>query len=524
MVTITSPFKDNAYCKALILKQITGDYFLAYCLNLELVNVDEFLKDPELEKKLTSLQLETLNHLYELLIDFRKQMINQPFIDPNIQKCLRQFFVDGKSYYSSFFLKNGGVIKDGFEKVVGKDILDFSIEIFPFLLFTPYEKSFSEGFLSEFQFTTLAAYSSSIEEIRKVINNNGRIIISDSFPDGIKSLFSKFGLSSETVEIGSSKIKIDSIPIILAKNAFFKSVAYSNYDINFYLELLCKEYNIFLELLSGKESRELFIGVKGLLLSDGSWFGKFFNILEIRSLESPALPYDVNLGTFTDESGRVFVDGAIIELKNLNNLGSVSIEKIRICLDLAFLITCKAKGLYSLNFFVEYSNMTLHPPIQIYMSFNSHLKVSSEHFSNVEILFLKLIKLDLDSIKLGIDSLLSSARNDKESIGFIFAIIFWENLFGEQGETTFKICNSLARIYKKIEDNSNVFDEFKKIYNTRSRYVHGNIPDNDQEFRILKNRIKEVSCNIIEYLVENDPELLIMKNSSLRNKRVFEYY
>jgi hypothetical protein len=59
--------------------------------------------------------------------------------------------------------------------------------------------------------------------------------------------------------------------------------------------------------------------------------------------------------------------------------------------------------------------------------------------------------------------------------GFIDAVISWENLFGAAGETSLRVCGSLARLLHPNDSPTRTafFKRTKKIYDKRSRLVHG---------------------------------------------------
>ncbi|MDI2019737.1 HEPN domain-containing protein [Paenarthrobacter nicotinovorans] len=72
---------------------------------------------------------------------------------------------------------------------------------------------------------------------------------------------------------------------------------------------------------------------------------------------------------------------------------------------------------------------------------------------------------------------LLSAVNERDNPidGFIDAVIVWENLFGAAGETTLRVCGSLAHVLEPNDADKRLalYKDAKKLYEKRSKLVHG---------------------------------------------------
>lgn len=72
---------------------------------------------------------------------------------------------------------------------------------------------------------------------------------------------------------------------------------------------------------------------------------------------------------------------------------------------------------------------------------------------------------------------LLSAVNERDNPidGFIDAVIVWENLFGAAGETTLRVCGSLAHVLEPNDAGKRLalYKDTKKLYEKRSKLVHG---------------------------------------------------
>ncbi len=80
------------------------------------------------------------------------------------------------------------------------------------------------------------------------------------------------------------------------------------------------------------------------------------------------------------------------------------------------------------------------------------------------------------NLDLGVRRLLSAAGVRLDPVdGFIDAVVCWENMFGSVTESTFRICGAMACLLEPTDKAKRLtlFNALKKLYEARSRVVHG---------------------------------------------------
>gem|GEM_PF-1935868 len=100
----------------------------------------------------------------------------------------------------------------------------------------------------------------------------------------------------------------------------------------------------------------------------------------------------------------------------------------------------------------------------------------------------------------------------------IDAVMVWENLFGAAGDTTLRVCGSLARLLAQGDETRNsVFDQTKKIYELRSRVVHGSAVVDDKSAALPRQAL-EIALDALRAVFVDRPELLKAKDGAERSR------
>ncbi|MFG3557249.1 hypothetical protein ACGGAQ_22970 [Micromonospora sp. NPDC047557] len=127
------------------------------------------------------------------------------------------------------------------------------------------------------------------------------------------------------------------------------------------------------------------------------------------------------------------------------------------------------------------------------------------------------------SLETGMRRLLSAATFRLDPMdGFIDAVMCWENLFGEAQETSFKVCGALAKL---LEPNDRLrrealYGELKKLYDTRSKIVHGSPREpTRQSAAEHRDRAVVIALTALRAAYEY-PGLIKLGDSSERYKQV----
>jgi hypothetical protein len=97
----------------------------------------------------------------------------------------------------------------------------------------------------------------------------------------------------------------------------------------------------------------------------------------------------------------------------------------------------------------------------------------------------------------------------------IDAVIAWENMLGSKSETTFKVCAALSLLLEPNNSNARrtLFAQAKKIYNLRSRIVHGEIEDDTAEAIKLSKEALGLAVRSFRR-IHAKPQLRDMRSSS----------
>jgi hypothetical protein len=111
-----------------------------------------------------------------------------------------------------------------------------------------------------------------------------------------------------------------------------------------------------------------------------------------------------------------------------------------------------------------------------------------------------------------------SLRADPDDI-LIDSVIVWENLFGTSSETVNRVCTSMALLLADdFEDRRRILTACKKLYDLRSKVVHGASSDVPYE---KSQEALSFALRTIRELLENRPGLLRSRTSELRSQEIF---
>jgi hypothetical protein len=97
--------------------------------------------------------------------------------------------------------------------------------------------------------------------------------------------------------------------------------------------------------------------------------------------------------------------------------------------------------------------------------------------------------------------------------GFVDAVVAWENCFGTSTETTFRVTAALAALLEPTSATARIRKqkELKKIYDKRSRVVHGAIDLSPDDATKLRDSALRTAIECLKHLYSDRPELLAAK-------------
>lgn len=108
-------------------------------------------------------------------------------------------------------------------------------------------------------------------------------------------------------------------------------------------------------------------------------------------------------------------------------------------------------------------------------------------------------------------------RRTPEDI-LVDAVIVWENLFGARTETTLRVSSSLAWLLGDgPDDRKERQSKYKKIYDFRSKVVHGSPDVNEQKLTEYSQDAVQISINALVTIFGERVELLEIKSSEERS-------
>ncbi len=106
---------------------------------------------------------------------------------------------------------------------------------------------------------------------------------------------------------------------------------------------------------------------------------------------------------------------------------------------------------------------------------NTTIKLTSIYANKISMKYLSLVSSNLESINIALSRLLSATcSRDNLDDALIDAVMCWENIIGSGSEVSFRTCASMAKLLSSDKgERSRIFGELKKIYDSRSKLVHG---------------------------------------------------
>ncbi|MGO1637276.1 MAG: hypothetical protein ACTHYA_02110, partial [Ancrocorticia populi] len=109
----------------------------------------------------------------------------------------------------------------------------------------------------------------------------------------------------------------------------------------------------------------------------------------------------------------------------------------------------------------------------------------------------------------------TSARWDPVD-AFVDAVIVWENVFGSQGETTFRVTASMALLLEpnRPDERRSLHQTLKKLYSTRSSVVHGSKDLSHHEALKCRDAAVGYAIELVRTLYEDRADLIPMASNS----------
>jgi hypothetical protein len=131
----------------------------------------------------------------------------------------------------------------------------------------------------------------------------------------------------------------------------------------------------------------------------------------------------------------------------------------------------------------------------------------------------RLEAVDDQSISICIRRILSALGGRDNAVdGFIDTVIAWENLFGSgRGEQRFRISAAMARLVAATDDERFTLQaEIAKLYDLRSRIIHGDVEMEAQVAAVNRDRALELSRHALAKLYTTAVSLLSDPHRSAR--------
>jgi hypothetical protein len=130
-----------------------------------------------------------------------------------------------------------------------------------------------------------------------------------------------------------------------------------------------------------------------------------------------------------------------------------------------------------------------------------------------------------DSLDIGIRRLLQSVSERVEATdGFVDAVIAWENVFGTSQETVFRVTASLAKLLEPADLHTRevLLKELKKLYDDRSKLVHGSKEPTDNKAFEMRNRAIQIAILTFKKLYIERKDLIPLKSDQRSAKLLLE--
>jgi hypothetical protein len=119
------------------------------------------------------------------------------------------------------------------------------------------------------------------------------------------------------------------------------------------------------------------------------------------------------------------------------------------------------------------------------------------------------------SLDIAMRRVLSAAANRLDPIdGFVDAVVAWENCFGTSTETTFRVTASLSMLLEPESGSTRLAlqKKLKKLYEKRSRVVHGALQLSPKDASELRNDALDIATRCLRQLYTDRTDLLALRS------------
>lgn len=370
-------------------------------------------------------------------------------------------------------------------------------------------------------------------------------------PDQIGDDQSALRISSEIIfSTGHGEtLQLAVLPETLLTAAWWRQILHGGGDLNSYLDELAEVLRETRILASGKEVQAPYlIGLENIRLPPESSIKLPFGVIR------PARDTDQKIVHSSEHGPHAVNEDAIIE--SVHPLKILSVSKIRENLDDQWishwegfqakfdeyadrgeLLVTVAR--LSLLLASEGSKL-IAPSIVARVSFNplsSHLiqtwKTQLGAPSGVSVpdaaalqraadWASKIRHEDVKRLRIGVRRILSAASDRVDPLdGLIDSVVCWENMFGSNTESTFRICGAMACLL--VPDNrearANTMGKLKEIYSLRSKIVHGVRELRPREAMQYRDSAIHYGIEALRQLLD-DSSLMDIKDSAVRGEKI----
>lgn len=121
-----------------------------------------------------------------------------------------------------------------------------------------------------------------------------------------------------------------------------------------------------------------------------------------------------------------------------------------------------------------------------------------------------------DSLDIAMRRALSAAGRRSDPVdGFVDSVIAWENCFGTEQETTFRVTGAIAALLEpdSLERRIDLLKQLKDLHGKRSRVVHGAIHLSPDEAYALRDEALGIAVRCLRALLDKRPDLLAMDSA-----------
>lgn len=143
--------------------------------------------------------------------------------------------------------------------------------------------------------------------------------------------------------------------------------------------------------------------------------------------------------------------------------------------------------------------------------------LTKEQASDVSRLHKLVSEKHPESLDIAMKRILSAVSQRWDATdAFIDAVIVWENAFGTTTETTFRVTGAIAKLLESsnLEARFTLQKELKRLYETRSRLVHGAKEPKPEESWAQRERAISIAIDVLRELYTNRPDLLSMPSDA----------